>query len=213
MLIADHTPFPPFIAELATFLQIDWRDADSIAFDDFSAVDGTLEPSHPITQGAGPAEVIPSVRSFRGSALQYLGEQPATSLLTFPAGVTYVDPATQVLSAAGLSRGLALEFGAGRVYASTEAAMFTAQVVSLGGFDIPSLCPQGVPLDECMLELCMTSMTEQECLEAAADAPEMMAVVDPNQPAPQDPMPVGMQVTPHNEQFLLNIMHWLDKLL
>ena len=167
-LIADHQEtydFPLHIAELSQRLGLHWPNGNvtertftpTLPIGSNPQATGWLNTAHPIAQGRpGRNEDVVSVKTFRGSGLIEGTPQPGgVSLLTLPQGSFYTDGDRRRFDGAGYSQGLAFASGTGRVYASGEAAMFTAQSA------------------------------------------------------------VGMQQLPfdHNQQFLLNILHWLDGLL
>ena len=94
---------------------------------------GELIVDHPIVLGRGIDEEVQSVTAFFGSGIV---SGPGESILTLPsralwwfdegeAGETKGD-------AAGYSQGMAFSYEAGRVYASGEAAMFTARANATG---------------------------------------------------------------------------------
>jgi hypothetical protein len=122
------------------------------------ASDGRLIEDHPIVLGRGIDEEIRSVKTFFGSGIV---SGPGESILTLPSrALWWYDEGKAGETkgnAAGYSQGVALSYQSGRVYASAEAAMFTARSNARG--------------------------------------------------------PWGMQVTDDNEQYLLNIIHWLDGIL
>ena len=97
------------------------------------------------------------MKTFLGSGFAGTAPPGGVSLLTLPEGAVFT-VGGQSSPAAGYSQGMVFETGTGRVYASGEAAMFSANL--------------GPPV-------------------------------------------AGMQTVPpdHNQQFLLNIMHWFDGLL
>jgi hypothetical protein len=161
ILIADHRfngtapDFPVMTQPLAQLLGIDWKNSN-IQQITFTKANGEIA-EHPTTQGFDTPEDIPEVTTFTGSVFDVFSVVPASPILYVPNGLTWTDDDQVAHSADGLLQGLTIEFGAGRVYASGEAAMFTAQQFGTTKF--------------------------------------------------------GMQVTPYNEQFLLNVLHWLDGLL
>jgi hypothetical protein len=138
-LIADHMPFPGASEALGGAFGIWFTDGfatDSACGADefvFRRADGTLA-DHPITNGRHPNERIDSVRSFTGQAFRIGGT--ATSLLTLAAGTVVLLPSeawvfsdrTPRFPAQGMSQGVALGYGNGRVAVFGEAAMFSAQV-------------------------------------------------------------------------------------
>ena len=169
ILIADHQTngfnFPLHIAELSQRLGLDWPNNNvsqrtftptlPVGYDPNTT--GLLNTAHAIAQGRlGLGESVASVTTFTGSGLiEGVPPPGGVSLLTLPEGATWTDAEGHLFPGGGYSQGMAFDFGTGRVYASGEAAMFTAQI---GG---------------------------------------------------------GMQTLPfnHNQQYLLNILHWLDGLL
>ncbi len=159
LVSADHTPYPARVSHLAAQLGVAWADSNMLEatfFPDLPCVDlhipsiryncRTLEASHPIALGqAGYDEAIDAVTTFSGSRV--VGTTPAS-----------LAGSVLRLDLFGWSQGIAFDFGSGRVYASAEGGMFTAQVNSSSA--------------------------------------------------------LGMQILGRNEnqQFLLNLMHWLDRL-
>lgn len=90
--------------------------------------DGTFNDDHPVALGRNADEAIPQVQSFRGSALTHIVPGISTvSIMSFPAGLTYTAPDATIHPLDGLSQGMVVHHGLGRVYASGEAAMFTAR--------------------------------------------------------------------------------------
>ena len=174
-LIADHQTndfnFPLHIAELSQRLGLDWPNNNvsertftpTLPPDYDPSTTGLLNTAHPIVQGRpGLDEDVVAVTTFKGSGF-IAGSPPpgGVSLLTLPQGAVFSDDAHHGFDAAGYSQGMALEVGTGRVYASGEAAMFSAQFFGAG---TQPLGMQGLPFD-------------------------------------------------HNQQLLLNILHWFDRLL
>ena len=223
LLVADHAPYPSYISELASELDLEWR-SETAWFDYFTPADGSLETNHPVTLGSSTAEEIHAVLTFTGSLLRStVSASERVSILTFPAGATYTDANNGDQSAEGWSQGLVMPFGMGRVYVSGEAAMFTAQRIVPGFLDMtetieevcgnPELtlaacvdqtCPGAEPA--CLQAFCPIGYSEAACTQFVGD--RLAYEADPNLPKPA--FYLGMQVTPYNEQFLLNIIHHLD---
>src|SRR5262249_8466792 len=112
----------------------------------FTRAAGDLNGASVIANGTAPGDVVDEVTTFTGTAFS-ISPTPAPQasyepVLTFPPGTRG--------GLDGLLQGVAIQFGAGRVYVSGESGGLTAQ----NSF--------------------------------------------------------GMQFTPGNEQFLRNIIHWLD---
>jgi len=156
LLISDHAPFGTSAANLAERFAVrmgkGWvfePTTDSITTQlTFSRENGLLG-SHAVLNGRNAGEVVKTVKSFTGQSLS--GPQGAIVLLKLtdaareapttedldaeaaarsqsaPVGIA----GTHSVSAAGRSQGLALTFGKGRVVVIGEAAMFSAQVVTL----------------------------------------------------------------------------------
>ena len=139
-LIFDHPPFSQvqnlvyaFGVNMATEGGVVSNDESAFNFDTTTQLDGTLAASSAIVSGRVPAETVGHVRTFYGSGFFIVPPSPATSypiayepIMTFGKNATVVST-WPVKSAAGMFQGLAIRFGAGRVYVSGEAAMFTAQ--------------------------------------------------------------------------------------
>jgi hypothetical protein len=172
ILIADHQRnynFPERIVELSTRLGLDWPNNNvwnHIFISDPPEGDpltyGELNAGHTIVTGRSPAEEVVSVTTFEGSGFHGGPGLRGESLLTLQGGEpwTWTSGGNVYQEGGGYSQGIAFRFGKGTVYASGEAAMFTAQKVVGGGS-------------------------------------------------------FGMQTLPpnHNQQYLLNINHWLDGLM
>lgn len=157
LFMTDHYPTGPAASPLATRFGVRMSNGvveDSLRFDAtfepthlvFSREDGGLG-DHPILEGGGATERINRVLTFTGQALA--ADPPAVSLLVLSASaalrpahprvehrgrdvlvhVEYGDPEP----AAGMSQGIALEFGSGRVVVFGEAAMLTAQLARFDG--------------------------------------------------------------------------------
>lgn len=166
-LIADKTNgqvnFPGYINELSVLLGIDWHQITigKSWFDTFEKSNDTLE-DHAITNGLTSEEEVFIVETFTGSALAFIGPFGGTHIMNIPEGTLAweeTEEGPQAISLpAGLSQGLVIEIGNGKVFATGEAGAYTAQLKSNGE-------------------------------------------------------PFGMHVTPYNEQFVLNITHWLDDIL
>jgi hypothetical protein len=142
MIIADHQTngfdFPLQIVELSTRLGLDWpnNNVTKKVFtpDPPNTPDsaGQLNVDHTIVKGISPAEEVVSVTTFLGSGFI---EQPGLrgeSLLTLLEGAIWTDAQGTEFPGGGYSQGIAFRFGKGWVYASGEAAMFTAQLTGAG---------------------------------------------------------------------------------
>jgi hypothetical protein len=156
LLISDHAPFGTSAANLADRLGVTmgkgWAfepTADGITTQlTFSRENGLLG-NHVTLDGRSASEAVKVVKSFTGQSLSgppgsvallrlsdAAREAPTTDDLdaeavsrsrTAPNGT----PGTHSTSAAGRAQGLAFTFGRGRVVVLGEAAMFSAQVVTL----------------------------------------------------------------------------------
>ena len=134
LLIADHQPWPA-AARLAERFGLLFYNGSTDRLQ-FRREIGSLQ-DHPITQGRGLAEQIDFVLTFGGQAFRFAGDITADPLLIIPPSTTLVlhwDPFQDLtdkvprIRADGMLQGAAVPFGAGRVAAFGEAAMFTAQV-------------------------------------------------------------------------------------
>lgn len=135
LLIADHQPWPAAAAALAERFGLLFYNGYTERFR-FRRVGSSLR-DHPITKGRGPSEQIDSVTTFGGQAFRFAPGTRAAPLLVIGDHSTLVlhwDPFEEEtdkvprIRADGMLQGAALRFGAGRVAAFGEAAMFTAQV-------------------------------------------------------------------------------------
>jgi hypothetical protein len=148
LLIADHMPFAGAAEKLAMRFGI-------LVHNGYAGTPGAPNPlvfalsdsslkSHAITRGRGEAERVPFVATFGGHAFGLHSNVDASTLMVFaPASIVYlteemlgaggtITPQTPRIPAAGLLQGAALKVGAGKVYMSGEAAMFSAQVAPDG---------------------------------------------------------------------------------
>ena len=124
LLIADHTPFPAAIEELASAFSIQFFD---VYADDgqgiFSKKNGGLS-SDPLLDG------IDQVRTFGGSAFKIDTNASRPLLLLGPEWMMQTMEAnglSEKKSANGLLQGAVLPYGKGKVAVFGEAAMFSAQ--------------------------------------------------------------------------------------
>jgi hypothetical protein len=110
--------FPAHVTALTSRLGLDWPNQDLGKKDiEFGGSDSCyqLDRSHPTTQGFDASEVVGSVTTFLGSGFREAS------------GIT-LDGASILTDKCGnWSQGWAFSYGEGRVYASGEASMFTAQ--------------------------------------------------------------------------------------
>jgi len=140
LLIADHSPFPGAVNELAHAFGVRFSDGFAYEQRDYTPPDmfirsnGTLRP-HFITDGRTPSERVDSVATFSGSAFQ-AGADAQPLLVLGPKyisssprdGQSVVDESTARISVSGWFQGAAIRFGRGRIAVFGEAAMFTAQL-------------------------------------------------------------------------------------
>jgi hypothetical protein len=135
LLIADHQPWPAAAARLAERFGLLFYNGFTDRLQ-FHREIGSLQ-DHPITQGRGLAEQIDFVLTFGGQAFRFAADITGNPLLIIPPNTTLVlhwDPFLDLtdevprIRADGMLQGAAVPFGAGRVAAFGEAAMFTAQV-------------------------------------------------------------------------------------
>ena len=139
-LIFDHPPFSQ-VQNLANAFGVDMvteggvlsNDASAFNFDTTTQLDGALAARSAIVSGRVPTEAVDYVRTFYGSGFFIVPPNPATTypisyepIMTFGKNATVVST-WPTKSAAGMFQGMAIHYGAGRVYVSGEAAMFTAQ--------------------------------------------------------------------------------------
>jgi hypothetical protein len=221
LLVADHTPFPQYVSELAGTLGLVWYD-QQVPATPFSWAAGSLA-DHAITRGRGPAEATPLVETFTGSPLVPAAGGPGTAA-----------PILQLVSGphAGRAMGIALSLGAGRVYASGEAGMFTNQrvwaITGTANVTPPQqanrqqraqqLCGPNAVFELCVAAQCApVSWLLDECFDPICGAGVSIfecnaryGLLGANSWG--DPL-ARMSDTPHNEQFLLNVMHWLAGVL
>ena len=135
LLVADHQPWPAAAAGLAERFGLLFYTGSTERLQ-FRREIGSLQ-DHPITRGRGLAEQIDFVLTFGGQAFRFAGDITGDPLLIIPLNTTLVlhwDPFPDLtdkvfrIRADGMLQGPTVRFGAGRVAAFGEAAMFTAQV-------------------------------------------------------------------------------------
>ncbi len=135
LLIADHQPWPAAAAGLAERFGLLFYNGSTERLQ-FRREIGSLQ-DYPITRGRGLAEQIDFVLTFGGQAFRFAGDITGDPLLIIPPNTTLVlhwDPFLDLtdkvprIRADGMLQGATVRFGAGRVAAFGEAAMFTAQV-------------------------------------------------------------------------------------
>lgn len=156
LLIADHMPFAGAVENLAMRFGIFVHNGYAFTVGapeplTFSLSDGSLK-DHPISRGRSVSERIPFVATFGGHAFRLREGVDANPLMVFAResfvllteGILneerQVTPRTPRIPAEGLFQGAALTVGAGRVFMSGEAAMFSAQLAPDGspyGFNHP----------------------------------------------------------------------------
>lgn len=185
LLIADHTPFPKVVENLALAFGFEFSNGHVGRYT-FRSADATLS-EHPITNGgnkssnevltplfipkfqqsASLSSQITQVKTFGGSAFK--SPDGAESLLTFGQGVFSTEPvipfqvnsSTTRIPIEGWSQGAVLKFGKGRVAVFSEGMMFSSQL------DVKTGAEHGLKS-------------------------------------------VGAE---QNERFLLNVMHWLSSVI
>ena len=135
LLIADHQPWPAAAAALAERFGLLFYNGYTEYFR-FRREDGSLR-DHPITSGGGSSERVDAVMTFGGQAFRIAPGAAAEPLLVIGDHSTLVlhwnpfeEETNKVprIRADGMLQGAVLRYGAGRVAAFGEAAMFTAQV-------------------------------------------------------------------------------------
>jgi len=135
LLVADHQPWPAAAAGLAERFGLLFYTGSTERLQ-FRREIGSLQ-DHPITRGRGLAEQIDFLLTFGGQAFRFAGDITGDPLLIIPLNTTLVlhwDPFLDLtdkvprIRADGMLQGATVRFGAGRVAAFGEAAMFTAQV-------------------------------------------------------------------------------------
>lgn len=153
LLIADHSPFGSAAKTLAARFGVDmgegWvfvADGDGIRTQIVYSRDNGRLGDHPILEGRSPAERIDTIRAFTGQSLSL--PAGATALMRLPAGAREAPDqaaldasappgAREAHSAAvdGRVQGLAMPYGRGRVVILAEAAMLSAQIITLPNAD------------------------------------------------------------------------------
>jgi len=140
LLIADHRPFGGAADALARRFGVEmskgyaWDDKNSPKeFNNPGVIVYTWENGllidHPITQGRDTTERINRIITFVGQSLK----GPKSSAAFLELAGTAIDrenlqDSAKIMSAAGRSQGLALEYNKGRVIVLGEAAMLSAQI-------------------------------------------------------------------------------------
>jgi cysteine-rich repeat protein len=144
LLSIDHPPFQkvPMLAEALGLTGI----IGSAKQHTFTRANGDLNGGSVIANGTGPDTVIDEVTTFTGTGFSISPTPPPFA--SYEAVLTY--PPDSRRTEVGKLQGVAIQFGAGRVYVSGESGCLTAQNA------------------------------------------------------------FGMQFTPDNKQYVLNIIHWLD---
>jgi hypothetical protein len=139
LLIADHLPFAGAAGDLAAAFGFTFvnsfvlNSAGNTDPDVFSVASGALVPGV-VTRGRNPAESVPSVTTFTGSALHAPKEAQAVLTLSaqfvvlLPKVAWQFDASTPRFSGSGWLQGAVMRSGKGRIAVFGEAAMFTAQV-------------------------------------------------------------------------------------
>ncbi len=152
LLIADHEPFGTSAAKLAARFGVSMGKGrvfestpGSITTQLVFSRDNGLLGAHAVLRGRDPSEEVKTVKTFTGqslglpegaTALMKLGpamrEAPTTDALDAEAAARGTAAAgAHSTSVAGRTQGLAMAYGAGKVVVLGEAALFSAQVITL----------------------------------------------------------------------------------
>lgn len=194
LLALDHSPYDEPFANLVANLGITIQPQGPAIV--FTRADGSLNGSHPVANGRTPSEVVNEVEMFSGTGIGEMSSPPSSVSLT------------PILTLApGIFQGIAVTYGAGRAYVSGEAGGFTSQM-KLATYD----SAQAV-FDLCMLDPIMDST--RDCLVRAAESQCAQLGVGLDNCADwmlNQGLRFGL-TNRDNQQFLLNIVHWLDGLL
>ena len=135
LLIADHQPWPAAAASLAERFGFLFTNGSTDRLK-FRRGQGSLR-DHAITRGRNSSERIDSVFTFSGQAFRFALNVTGDPLMVIAENITLTlqsDPFEELtekdpsIRADGMFQGAVVNFGAGRVAACGEAAMFTAQV-------------------------------------------------------------------------------------
>jgi hypothetical protein len=135
-LIADHPPYSA-VDELSDALGLVWRHEHSpedllFVREPDPATQGELDTSHVVTEGRDATEVVTRVKTFKGSYFKEASE-PLTGGVPILRGLSLPEP-----DGTEYYHGMLFRHGGGSVYASAEAAMFTAQLKGGGPGNPPS---------------------------------------------------------------------------
>jgi hypothetical protein len=154
LLIADHAPFGFFAEKLAWKFGVrmgqGWvfqPSGSTITTQLVFSRDNGLLGQHAILRGRNAAEEVKTLKSFTGQSLSVPGgatvlmklgtdarEAPNTAVLNAEAAARKQGAATKESTPVGeRAQGLAMTVGKGRVVILGEAAMLSAQVVTIGG--------------------------------------------------------------------------------
>jgi hypothetical protein len=129
LLVIDHDPFERVGLLLAAF-GLEHLPAGIVAMYTFTAASGDLVASSAVAIGPAPDTAVDEVTTFTGTAFRVAADPPPEAqfepVLTFPPGFTGTS-AGEVVDLGGYLQGVAIRFGAGRVYVSGEAGGLTAQ--------------------------------------------------------------------------------------
>lgn len=135
LLIADHQPWPAAAASMAERFGFLFTNGSTERLN-FRRAQGSLQ-DHAITRGRNSSEQIDSILTFSGQAFRFALGVTGDPLLVIAENTTLAlhwDPDGELtekvprIRADGMLQGAVVRFGAGRVAAFGEAAMFTAQV-------------------------------------------------------------------------------------
>jgi hypothetical protein len=202
LLIHDHSGWQTQSATLRENLGVILGEGDEWVYvrSDPGQGEGTIDGSHPIANGRGPSEVVNEVATFGGKTMKEKLPPPSGASLEplLIAGPPHQDS----------FMGVAISYGSGRAFLSGEAAWATHQA----RFQSTTFNLQ-MAIDLCTAEPWIPSSRECEiriaewwCADngvSPADCADWMLNSEGR---------FGLTAS-DNQQFLLNVVHWLDGLL
>ncbi len=129
LLVIDHDPFEKVGLLLAAF-GLDRLPMGVVNQYRFTRASGDLVGTSAVATGPGPDTAIDEVTTFTGTAFRIAASPPPEAqfdpVLVFPGGVPGFSNGEEI-DLGGYSQGIAIRFGAGRVFVSGEAGGLTAQ--------------------------------------------------------------------------------------
>ena len=129
LLVIDHDPFERVGLLLAAF-GLDRLPMGEVGQYTFTRASGDLVGASAVATGPGPDTAVDEVTTFTGTAFRIAASPPPEAqfdpVLVFPAGVIGSSNG-EAVDLEGYLQGVAIRFGAGRVYVSGEAGGLTAQ--------------------------------------------------------------------------------------